>query len=577
MSREALDLCGLWRFRPDPFARGTAAGWHAADHDASLWRPVEVPCPFDRCGPGLEGHEGSGWFRREFRAPAQWAGRRVVLRFEGVNYHAQVWLNAQRVGGHEDGFLPFELPVGHCLRYGEANVVAVLADNVRRPEDVPGRQRGWRPYGGILREVRLIATDPARIDDVWIDAAPDGGLRAEVSVRNDRSLPLDAVLALSVLDATGARVASLSVRAGRMEPGGAGAVRLEGRVPGAAPWSPSSPALYLARVALCEGTQEADAVEARFGFRRIEVAGARLLLNGEPLFLAGFNRHEDSPLTGPCPDMDTVRRDIEEIKALGANFVRLAHYPHHPGELALCDELGLLVMCEIPLYWWPGSADGEEACTRKLAAACRQLEAMIRRDRSHPAVIIWSVSNETNERRPEVREGNAELVRLAQQLDPTRPAVHVSDKWPDSPSFEPDDLICVNGYPSLGAMAAGRDPLGTGESAAFWRDGLAGLHARYPGKPILVTEFGCPSFEGLLDGGPHSEQMQAAVIETEYEGMQADYVCGWVIWCWADHPWPEFDGVGLHTSPYGVVTRERRKLAACEAARRIFARAARRP
>ncbi len=189
-------------------------------------------------------------------------------------------------------------------------------------------------------------------------------------------------------------------------------------------------------------------MDVRFGFRRIEAGEGGLLLNGRPVFLTGFNRHEDSPCTGMAPDLGIVRRDLEDMVRLGANFVRLCHYPHDPRELDLCDELGLLAMAEIPLYWWNGLEEGEEACARKLAAAERQLTNMIRRDVNHPSVILWSVSNETQEQRAEVAAGNAELVRLAKRLDPSRLAVHVSDHWREHPHFEADDVLCVNAYPS---------------------------------------------------------------------------------------------------------------------------------
>jgi len=261
------------------------------------------------------------------------------------------------------------------------------------------------------------------------------------------------------------------------------------------------------------------------------------------------------------------------MKDAGANFVRLCHYPHHPAELDLCDELGLLAMAEIPLYWWNGTAEGEDACRRKLAAAERQLQTLIQRDRNHPSVIFWSVSNETEEQRPEVADGNRRLVRFARQLDPTRLAVHVSNHWQENPQFEDDDVVCVNAYPSLDGCAArgirGTDLAG---STCFWQEGLATLHARVPGKPVLVTEFGSASLEGVFGTGA-GEDTHAAILERESAGMQAPYVCGATVWCWADHAWPPAAFAymkHLGTSPYGVVTRDRRSLAPLAAARRVF-------
>ena len=178
-----------------------------------------------------------------------------------------------------------------------------------------------------------------------------------------------------------------------------------------------------------------DSQSLRIGFRRIETRKDKLYLNGVPIVLTGFNRHEDSITRNMCMDLETARSDFKEMKDAGANFVRLCHYPHHPGEVDLCDELGLLVMDEIPLYWWDGLAEGEEACAHKLQAAKDQLTALIQRDRNHPSVIFWSVSNETEEDRPEVVAGNDALVKLAKKLDPTRLAVHVSNHWQEYAAF----------------------------------------------------------------------------------------------------------------------------------------------
>jgi RHS repeat-associated protein len=302
---------------------------------------------------------------------------------------------------NEDGFLPFDVPVHGWLRFGGENTVVVRVDNERRTGEVPGMERGWRPYGGILREVLLMVCDPLRIQNVSLQAAPDGNrgiIDLAATIANDRPERAAAELAVDILDAKGAICASFRAAPASLDAGATEKVRLSGGVPGAHAWSPSSPQLYTARLRLRAGDEVADQEDVRFGFRTIAAKNGKLLLNGEPVFLTGFNRHEDSPRTGPCPDIDTVRQDLLETKESGSNFVRLCHYPHHPAELDLCDEIGLLVMEEIPLYWWNGSAEGAAESERKLAAARRQLERMIRRDAHHPCTIFWSVSNETKEK-----------------------------------------------------------------------------------------------------------------------------------------------------------------------------------
>jgi len=573
-SRETLDLCGPWRLQPDPSQEGEATGYHRADFDTRLWREAWLPATFEHCLPSLASYEGACWFRRSFEVARAWRGKRVALHFEGVNYHASVWVNGQEVGAHEDGFLPFEFPVHDLLRYGEPNCVTVRVDNIRREGEVPGRQRGWRPYGGILREVTLIAGDHFRISGLSLRAEPEGAggrflLRGEIT--NGRGDVSEAELTVQIGDTQGRTLVTLSQAGLRLESGRTQQVELEGVVEGVTPWSPDRPALYQAVVDLRQAGRTVDQQRVRFGFRRIEARGEKLVLNGEPVFLRGLNRHEDSPHTNMATDLRTARRDLVEMKQMGANFVRLCHYPHHPGELDLCDQLGLLVMCEIPLYWWHGLAEGEENCARKLEAAKRQLAKMIARDRSHPSVIFWSVSNETEETRPEVAEGNAALVRLAKSLDPTRLAVHVSDRWPQEPHFEEDDVICVNGYPSWGnRWRAEGPPYDFGESGRWWREHLAALHSQCPGRPILVTEFGYPCLDGVF-GSAIGEEAQAAAIEAEARGLTGAYVCGAVIWCYADHPWPEEEFISyLTTSPFGVVSRTRRRKLAFGTVQRIF-------
>lgn len=581
-----IDLTGLWRFQPDPAGTGLRHGYVDPAYDDHLWREVSVPVDFETCHPGLDTYEGTGWFRRSVHVPLEWRGKRVALRFEGVNAHAQAWVNGHEVGAWNDPFLPFEMDVMGPLMLGTHNVIVVRVDNERRRGDVPGMQRGWRNYGGILREVVLIATDPCYMARLSVRAAPaEGGgyLGLQAYVRNTRHeavvARVDAVLARAEGAAEASNPVYLAGDPSLIAPGAEVALRLSGYVPGVALWTPDSPSRYTMRVVLVvEGNDVSGAVdhrEACIGFRSIEAREGQLLLNGTPIYLTGFNRHEDSPRTNMRPDPILVRRDLKLMKDAGANFVRLCHYPHDPAELDLCDELGLLVMTEIPLYWWVGEDEGQEAASASLVAARRQLEALIWRDRCHPSVILWSVSNETHEERDEVAAGNRELVRLAKSLDPTRLAVHVSDHWQHYPNFEVDDVICVNGYPSVGPLAGGEDPgFDLARSTAFWRDGLAMLHAMYPDKPVLVTEFGYTSLLDVIDSA-FSGEVHATVLEAEFAGMDASYVCGATVWCWADHAWPPatFAFCGhLAVSPYGVLTRDRRSKPAFHTVRRLFRR-----
>jgi beta-glucuronidase len=403
------------------------------------------------------------------------------------------------------------------------------------------------------------------LDHVATSATPTqkgGNLAVQATVRNHRHRDAHATLAVSISDAEGNRLAHGIRDRTFIAAGATSEIVLEDAVPGVKPWSPETPHLYTLKVTLQEADNPLATHRIRVGFRTLEVVEGALLLNGEPIVLTGFNRHEDSPDRAMSPAPDVVRRDLNKMKDAGANFVRLCHYPHDPSELDLCDEIGLLAMAEIPLYWWSGREDNrdpdERTAIRTLRAAKRQLRAMIHRDINHPSIVLWSVSNETDESRPEVAAGNADLIRLAKRLDPTRLAVHVSDRWRDHPHFTADDVLCINGYPGYEAMRQ-HGEIDFPALTAYWRTALAKLHTRYPDRPILITEFGYPAIYGSPDGALGTDT-QAEVIEHEYKGMDAPYICGATLWCWADHPWPEHTFAFcsyLNQSPFGVLTRKR--------------------
>jgi beta-galactosidase/beta-glucuronidase len=576
--RREIELRDGWRFQPDPWGEGEGRRYFAADFNTSAWRPISVPRAFDTCAPGLEFYEGKGWYRTSFRAADAWALRRVVLRFEGVNYRCRVWLNGELLGENLDGFLPFEFAIHRRLRIGQDNVLTVLADNARRPGEVPGIQRGWRNSGGILREVRLRTTGNPWIDDIHVIAEPQGRggtVKAQMRLAIEGPQGPDLLVAGEVLDATGQVVARLAGLKLRMS--GSANVDFAADVADVTPWSPATPALYTLRVSLMAGADVIDRTETRFGFRRIEKKGTQLLLNGRPVFLTGFNRHEDLVRAGMCSDLETAKQDLLAMKQAGCNFVRLCHYPHHPGELDLCDELGLLVMDEIPLWQWDQNKEDAEANAAKLAAARRQLERMIARDRNHPSIIFWSVSNECYEMQPLIRAGNEQLIRRARELDPTRLVTHVAGYFWAERAFEEDDVICFNGYPNIAMWGvkpgAARDPNRPGD---YFRAMIDELHEKYPDKPIMVTEFGHPCLEGVM-GAQFGEDRQAQVFEDAFAGIDGPWCCGACIWCYADHAWPPDTSFhGIVTSPFGAVTRDRKPKRGMDVARRMFSERQRR-
>jgi len=557
--REQLDLTGRWHFQADPEREGEKAGYFSREFVAGNWHEVSVPVAFEHCAGGMAGYKGVGWFRRSIEVPEAWRGRRVVLRFEGVNNRATVWVNGKLVGENEDINLPFEISVQEVLRYGGDNLIVVRADNEPRAVELPPIWV-WRSEGGFLRKAVLEASDFVYIAETQIATEPDTGrfsLRARVADEGGQGGK--ARIEVRVANREGKILARFASEALRLEAGKGLEAMVAGVVPGAEPWSPERPVLYQARVDLLREGELIDRAEVRFGFRRIESREGKLLLNGKPIFLLGFNRHEDSPRAGMATDLETVRNDVIEMKQAGANFLRLCHYAHAAEELDIYDEMGVLVLEEIPLEAWAGQK--KESV---ISAAERYLRKMILRDINHPSVIMWSVSNENTDEKLEVEEIRRTLIQLGKELDSTRLVTHVSPqiRWSilEVPGlFQYDDVICVNAYPSWEGRLQGANPsYDFSESARFWEEGIGKLRAAYPDKPIVVTEFGYPALWGI--NGPMGEDMQARAIEVEFKAIAGTEASGATIWCLADHPWPEhgFGGVGyVITSPFGIMTRDR--------------------
>ncbi len=543
---------------------GLELGYAQAAFDAAGWLAVELPGAFERVASGLDCYSGKVWYRRSIEIPADWQDGHVVLCFEGANYHTLVWVNGQPVGGNQTGFLPFELAVHGALRHGQANQITVCVDAFARPTENPGTAIGWRNFGGILRRLYLERRNPAHLIAVRTTARPTG-TGGELTVEVDIGQAVRGRV-VAVLHERGDQI----LCQWETPTDGLSVLRLAtAHVSGVRAWSPDDPAIYRLSVSLVDASGQLDTRQLQIGFRTIQACDGQLLLNDAPIYLTGFNRHEDSASADMASDLRTTEQDLRQMKLAGANFVRLCHYPHDSRELDLCDRLGLLVMDEIPVYWLSVMAGKEGDCATKASQAADQLARMIARDRNHPSVIFWSVSNETHEQHEPVWRANDQLIQQARSLDPTRLVTHVSDKWHTYPDhFALDDVICVNGYPNVWPWT--KLPQAPDAAQTIWRDSLAHLHQRYPSKPILVSEFGHPGIDGE-NASRWGLDRQAQVLAAEFAAFDAPYVCGTTVWCWADHAWPAREFMnGLSVSPFGVVNRNRQPKPALSAIARLF-------
>jgi beta-glucuronidase len=562
-AREVVPLSDGWRFQIDVMNLGEEEQWYADSFDRSAWAPVTVPKAWDLYDEALWGYEGIGWYAAVIDGALARAGKVQRLKFGRVNYHTKVWLNGELLGENANGYLPFEFDLTGKLRPEGPNRLVLRVDNKPRLSWLPGaKQIEWIHYGGILAPVMLETSPPIYISDLAIDAVPQsaGALIAcavEVSSREDREREL--LLRLAVAGRPESeRAVPLKLAAGATV-----VEKVSLALDQALPWSPEHPFLYTLSARL-EAGQPIDAVAARFGVRKVETRGREILLNGQRFRVKGVNRYDEYGRYGPNPPRQLLLADVLRMKSAGVNLVRV-HYPQSPEILSLYDEVGLAMIEEVPVNWWGNnfSGEGEEVQSESiLEQAMPALERMIRRDKNHPSVIIWSMCNESQTANQVGISVMRKMIRRTRELDPTRLVTFVISTQDAKPhrAFEEADLVAVNVYhgslrPKLARHLGELDELVRKPAEEFLRRQLEA----FPGKPLLVTEFGARGIPGLRGDVVYTEDFQAALIRATWKAIEnVEEVSGGVLWSWADYYHRRTFIQYAVFGPYGVLTVDRR-------------------
>ncbi|MFF4832863.1 glycoside hydrolase family 2 TIM barrel-domain containing protein [Streptomyces sp. NPDC001315] len=381
----SLSLNGSWRFRLSPTADARDDSFAAEGYDAGDWAEVTVPghwvlqghgspiytnhlYPFPVDPPHVPTENPTGDHLRFFDLPDEWpSDGGAVLRFDGVESCARVWLNGTDIGEFKGSRLPHEFAVGHLLKPA-GNVLAVRVHQWSAGSYLEDQDQWWLP--GIFRDVTLLHRPAGSALDFFVHASYDhvtgeGTLRVDSDVDGRVSVP-----ALDIDVATGESV-TVAVEA----------------------WTAETPRLYDGVLAV-----EGERVPLRIGFRTVELADGLIKVNGKPILFKGVNRHEWHPERGRALDLETMRADVLLMKRHNINAVRTSHYPPHPAFLDLCDEYGLWVIdeCDLETHgfteqgWRDNPVDDDRWTPALLDRAAR----MVERDKNHPSVVIWSLGNE---------------------------------------------------------------------------------------------------------------------------------------------------------------------------------------
>jgi beta-galactosidase len=435
--RQRIDLNGPWQFRTDPQNQGERDGWHSSG--PSFDRRIAVPGSWQAQGVGeprgfmRHDYAGPAWYRRTVAIPANWRGQSITLRIGGAHRYTTVFLNGKKLGEHRGFSSPFSFDATGAARPGADNVIAIRIENPgAAPVEGPREQKPDYPtgllnyignWGGIYGGVELRATDPVRIEQLYV--RPDVAASAAtfvVRVKNGAAAAFsgDVKVAIAPKYQGTARV--------EVPAGGETDAEIRVPMPGATLWSPDQPHLYTAAITLGGGRngsnggtrgRDRDRIDERFGLRQFATKGNVLLLNGKPLYLRGYGDDNIEVLTGFPPSSRAVFLErLKLARSFGFNAVRF-HSMTPPEEyFQAADEAGLLVMAELPAAYTQYVLPHKEFLRE-------ELERVVLSYRNRPSFLSLAFGNEfnltwleTDEERKAFLATVADFYALAKKLHP---------------------------------------------------------------------------------------------------------------------------------------------------------------
>lgn len=446
----------------------------------------------------------ASWYKKTIPMQTVDENKNYILYFEAANITTNVYVNGKEAGKHIGGYIGFEIDITNFVKTG-TNEVLVRVDNSFNPEVIPSQQSDFFIYGGITRDVWLLTVPKNHIAAFQMSTPSVSQKAATLKIKTAVANP-DNISGLKlradIFNPSGKKVASKTVLITNNDT----ELNFE-TIKNPELWDTQTPNLYTANIYLIHNKVEVDVVSDKIGFRWFEFKDhGPFYLNGKRLLLRGTHRHEEQAGVGPAMSNAQHRKDMEDIKEMGANFVRLAHYPQDPEIYRACDELGILVWDELP--WCRGGLGNEvwKTNTKNL------LKEMILQNYNHPSIILWSLGNELYWL-PDFEDGGntekinvflKELNTMAHELDPGR-------KTAMRKYYEGSDIVDVfspsiwSGWYS-GSYKSYQKALDT-----YIKEYKHFLHAEYGGSSHIGRHSENPI---TGDGQIQSEGWEEAIVQT---------------------------------------------------------------
>lgn len=529
-SRCASILATGWSFR--------FVGSDSALHYATTLRPdakntVTLPHVFPAYKPLTQPASGYGWYCKNIAVSDTLRNVYTALEFEGVTLRAEVFVNGTPAGGCPFAYLPFRINLTPFLRTATVLHIAVRVDSRLRSDEIPdSAAEGWWIYGGIGRAVSLVTLPRQRIDSVQLRTfhSTQDTFDLHCSIKPARRIRWDSVSIAVFAPPTDStkehRVAAQTIRG----------TNTRIRIGSIHAWTPDDPYRYIVELTPYFGSKKGASISIHRGFCQLTTKGSRLLLNGKPYYLCGIARHDMLRLDGTPLTRKERQIDLSAIKSMGANFLRIAHFPQHRDVYELCDSIGLLIMDEMPAWKTEPEFLGSKS-GRNYGVA--YMESIVAAHGNYTSVVIWSIGNQFKSYKTSVADFVGAVTAVVKQIDPSRLVTFCSYYYLWDKAFTSLDLIAINEY--FGWELASLDmlpPL------------LDKIHKHWPNKPVIVTELGAQAQFGLrnpeaklagpiksLLGKDISEDHQALFIAAHMDTIRSRqrFVRGMVVWSYNDY------------------------------------------
>lgn len=544
-TRELQNLDGLWQFKVDFQDEGFAKSWQTAPLSTDL--QISVPSSFNDLYTDTKIREHSGWvwYQRTVRVPKGWSQDEVFVRADSATHEGVIFVNGTEVARHLGGYMPFEANITSLVTAGEEFTLTIAVSNVLTNETVPpgkvvtksdgSKQQTYLHdfynYAGLARSVWIYSAPKVRTTDLTVKTDFQGttgtvGYQVELSGQ--------AEVFVKLFDEAGVMVAQGSGLEGTLT------------VPDVKLWQPGNAYLYKFVVESVVAGELVDSYSLNVGVRTIKVEGDKFLVNGEPFYFTGFGMHEDHIIKGKGHDNAFMVNDFELLKWVGANSFRTSHYPYAEEVLDYADRQGILVIDEtaavgfnqnfvsmfggvqLPTY---GPDTANEKTQANLLQAVREL---VQRDKNHPSVVLWSITNESETGIPEAVDFFKPAIDLAKSLDSTRPVTYINvmtepfDKCLLAPHV---DVICLNRY-----WGWYEDHGDLPNAAIHLEAELKGWTDKYD-VPFIITEYGADTISGghSIHQAPWSEEYQSSYLEMSHSIFDKfPQVVGEHVWNFAD-------------------------------------------